>query len=274
MQAEWTSPDDKIFKAVLVPGMWGQKPCEGSTVKLNIINCPDALSQFNDKALVIGDNDGELGRLLDICISTMHLNERASFTITVDLDQISAVIELKEFEFCGFIFQWDAKQKYDMALKHKEKGARFFAEKNQLEAAHRFIKALKIISSIPIDVEYTPDVIDNINVSDIKELKEKLYNNLSSCYFREQMYDLVIPLCEKVLAFDKKNIKALYKIGVAYEHDKNFEKAREVLSKVMEIEPQNKACAEHLANVNDNLKKANTRINDMMKKMIVGSVGK
>lgn len=271
---EWTSPDDKIFKRLLEPGIWGQKPYEGSKVKLNIIDCPEALRAFNNTVLTIGDNDGELGGLLDLCITTMHLNEKALFAITVNLEQVFTTVELVELKFEGLIFEWDAQKKYEMALVHKEKGVNFFNEKNQVEAAYRFTKGLKILSSIPIDVERPPDVIDNVEVSDIQVLKEKLYNNLSSCYFREKIYKMVIPLCKKVLEFDGNNVKALYKIGVAYEADKNFEKADAALSQVMEFEPQNKACAEHLASVKKNLKDANIRIDNIMKNMVLQSISK
>lgn len=269
---EWTSPDDKIFKKLVLPGKGGSKPYEGSIVKLNILECSEILEPFHNKTLTIGDNDGELGRMLDICITTMHLNERAKFTITVDLEQIVAVIELVEFEFNGFIFEWDAKKKYELTLMHKEKGTKLFDKKDHVEAAYRFNKALKILSSIPLDVECPPKTVDGIKVSEIKALKEKLYNNLSSCYFREKIYNMVIPLCIKVLEYNPENVKALYKIGVAYEADKDFEKAHEALSKAIIYDPENKACAEHLANVKTNLIQANLRVNDMMKKMIIGSI--
>ncbi|KAL1512770.1 hypothetical protein ABEB36_002302 [Hypothenemus hampei] len=277
---EWTSPDDKIFKKILQPGDIGApKPYEGSTVKLNIIECPPLLAPFNNKTLVLGENDGDLGRLLDICVNTMHLGERALFTVIVDLKEVVATIELCELQFNGFIYEWDAKKKYQMALKYKEKGAKWFAEKNNYEAAHWFTKSLKIISSIPIPVGMTEqdpqlEVIDEIPVRDIGKLKANLFNNLSSCYFKQQVYDLVIPLCQKVLAGDPNNVKALYKIGVAYESDKNFEKAYEALTKLLEIEPQNKACVEHLANINAHLQKAEIRVNEIMKKMFIGSIGK
>ncbi|CAG9762181.1 unnamed protein product [Ceutorhynchus assimilis] len=269
MQEEWISPDDKVFKRLISLGEWGLKPFEYSIVKLNILDCPNELLLFNNVYVTLGDNDGELGRLLDICVCTMNLKEKAEFRITVGLEEVFAVIELVELEFRGFIFQWSAKQKFEMALMHKEKGAMFFAEKNQLEAGHRFNKALKLLCSIPINVQVTPEFIDNVSTEEIKLLKAKLYNNLSSCYFREKVYSLVIPLCLKVLASDCNNVKALYKLGVAYENDKNFEKAFEALSKAMELEPHNKACAEHLAIVNLNLKKANVKVNDMMKKMFI-----
>ncbi|XP_050300318.1 FK506-binding protein-like [Anthonomus grandis grandis] len=269
---EWTSPDDKIFKQLIKPGVFGQKPFEGSCVRLNIVDCPPQMTKFNNVDLVMGELDGAVGRMLDISVCTMHLNEQAKFTLILDLTPISAIIELVELKFNGFIFEWGAKKKLDMALGHKNKGAEFFAENNLTDAAHRFSKGLKLLCSIPLDVEYPPQVIDGVSIQEINLLKEKLYNNLSSCYFKQKIDHMVIPLCEKVLSINGNNVKALYRIGVAYKNDKNYEKAYEALRKLNQLEPQNKAGAEQLAKVNLRLKEANVRVNNIMKKMVIDSL--
>ncbi|KAJ8935385.1 hypothetical protein NQ314_012796 [Rhamnusium bicolor] len=152
-------------------------------------------------------------------------------------------------------------------LQHKEKGIKFFNAKDNKEAAFRFTKALKIVLSIPIDVEGTSSIVDGVSLIDINKLKGNLFNNLSSCYFRNQYWAMVINLCTKVLQFDRDNVKALYKIGVAYENDRNFEEAKAAFCRVLKLEPQNKACAEHLACVKSELKKADIKVNNMVKKM-------
>ncbi|KAF7281530.1 hypothetical protein GWI33_004566 [Rhynchophorus ferrugineus] len=204
----------------------------------------------------------------------MLLNEIAQFTIAIGLEDITAVIELVEFSFSGFIYQWSARKKMDLAIRHKEKGARHFNDRNHAEAAYRFTKAIKILCSIPIAVESKAELVDDVPRTDLRALTSKLYNNLSSCYFRENVYDLVSPLCQKVLEFEPNNVKALYKLGVAYKMDRDFDRALDALSKVIKIEPQNKACEHHLAEVRDELKKANAKMDDIMRKMFVGSINK
>lgn len=272
---EFTSPDDKIHKKLLVAGQSsGPKPYDGSVIKLNITVCSEELVPYNLKTLIVGENDGDLGRLLDICVGTMYLNERSKFTITVGLQEVSGVIELIDLQFNGFIFEWDAKKRLELAQRHKDKGAEFFKERNNYEAAYRFAKALKLVCSIPIAAEDPPIAIDDVFLEDIHSMKEKLYNNLASCYFRGAQYHLVVPLCEKVLAFDGNNAKALYKIGVAYEQDRNYEKAFEALNKLNQLEPQNKACAERLVSVKANLKSSEEKVKNLMRKMIIGSIEK
>lgn len=268
----WVSPDGKIKKELIQQGKWSRKPVEGSQCTITIKESP--LLEDTNRIVIIGDNDGELWRSIDTCLSTMCVGEQSKFHITVGDSTISFTLELVSLVFNGFIYEWGAKKIYDYAMHHKEKGIHFFKLKNNKEAAFRFIKGLKLISCIPIDVESSQDIgnIDGLSLKDINYLKAKLYNNLSSCYLKSNCWENVIELCNKVLSFDSHNIKALYKLGVAYENDRNFEKALEVFTKVINLEPQNKASAEHLISVKGEMKKAEIKVNNMMKKMFVGAL--
>lgn len=267
----WTSPDGKIRKQLIRSGKWSKKPSEGSQCTVTIKESP--LLEDTNRVIVIGENDGELWRSIDACLSTMFIGEQSKFDITVGDSTISFTLELVSLVFNGFIFEWGAKKIFEYATHHKDKGVHFFNLKNNKEAAYRFTKALKLISCIPIDVEQNLDINDNIEgvpLKDINDLKAKLYNNLSSCYFKNNCWENVIELCNKVLNFDPTNIKALYKLGVAYKNDKNLEKAFEVFNILIGLEPQNKASVEHLNDVKGELKKAEIKVNDMVKKMFVG----
>ncbi|ERL88767.1 hypothetical protein D910_06149 [Dendroctonus ponderosae] len=263
-----------IRKETLIAGRWGAKPYEGSGVRLNIAEGPLELMVFDGKSLIIGEIGGPFGSLVDACVCSMHLSEKAHFRVEMTPEEIDLTIELVELDFGGFIHQWDAAKKFDMAVKRKELGKQLFQENLLTEAANRFSKAFRVLCSIPISVETPLDCIDSVNVSDIQLLKETLYNNMSACYFRHQNFDSVIPLCQKVLALNPCNVKALFKIGVAYEHERDFEKAHQALSTVLEIEPNNKAAADHLETVKVQLRQVNFRLNSMMKKMISGTIGK
>ncbi|XP_018574392.1 tetratricopeptide repeat protein 9C-like [Anoplophora glabripennis] len=262
----WTSPDGKIQKDILQEGKWGDKPSEGSRCTITITDSP-FLEEFTNTVVTVGDNDGDLWRALDICLGTMFVGEKSKFSLNLHDSTITLILELIDLAFDGFIFQWDVSKKYNMALHHKEKGNDLFKNKNGRDAAFRFTKALKVLSSIPVDIEEPPDVIDGIPLSDINKLKANLFNNLSSCYFRNQSWMKVIDLCTKVFAYDPNNVKALYKIGVAYQNDRDFEKAKKAFCRVLELEPGNKACAEHLDYVRDELRQAEIKVNNIMKKM-------
>lgn len=262
-----------MHKEALIEGKWGAKPYEGSVVRINIAEGPLELMVFNDKSLIVGEIGGPFGTLLDECLCSMLLNEKAHFHIEKNLEKFDLVIELVELDFGGYIHQWDAGKKRDMAVKRNELGKQLFRDQLLLEAARRFSKAFKLLSSIPIPVESPPESIDGVNVSDIQLLKATLCNNMAACHFRHKNFDSVIPLCQKVIALDPSNVKALFKIGVAYQHERDFEKAHQALSTVLELEPHNKAAADHLEAVKAQLKLVNLRLNCMLKKMISGTIG-
>ncbi|VEN57480.1 unnamed protein product [Callosobruchus maculatus] len=271
MMKHWTSPDNKIKKEVLTPGKSGDKPSEWCQCTITITESTQ-LPNLTNKTVIIGDSDGEIWRAIDIGLTTMCEKERAKFIINLNGTIVSLILELHNFKSNGLIYEWDASRKYEMAMHHKDKGKECFLQNNNKDAAFRFTKALKIILSVPIDVESPPEVIDGITVKNINCLKATLFNNLATCYFKNQQWSMVIDLCNKVLSYDKDNVKALYKIGVAYENDRNFEKAYEALTKALKLDPDNRASAEHLACVKEELKKAESRVNNMMKKMFVGAL--
>ncbi|KAJ8925964.1 hypothetical protein NQ315_009817 [Exocentrus adspersus] len=267
----WTSPDGRIQKEILRDGKWGDKPSEGSQCTITITNSP-FLEQFTGTVVTVGDNDGVLWRTLDTCLGTMFVGEKSKFTLSLSDTSITLVLELVDLVFNGFIYNWDAKRKYELALHHKEKGNALFKAKDNIEAGYRFTKALKILLSIPIDVEEPPQSIDGVALSDIKKLESNLFNNLSSCYFRNQSWVMVIHLCTKVFNFDPGNVKALYKIGVAYQNDRNFEKAKDAFCKLLQLEPGNKAAAEQLDCVKEEMRREEVKVNNMMKKMFTAAL--
>lgn len=260
------SPDGKIKKEILEKGKWGQKPNENSTCTITILDYAP-LENIISSSIVIGDTDGELWNAIDICLRTMDVREKSKFFVSLPNEDVSLIIYLEGFISDGYIYEWDAIKKFNLAIHHKEKGNYLFKSKSNKKAALRYIKALKILHSIPIDAEELPKSIENLQVSKLNNLKETLYNNLSSCYFRNSCWLKVIDISQKVLLYNSNNVKALYRLGIAYKNDRNFEKSFESFSKVLKLEPDNKACTEHLIVVKDELKKADIRVKGMVKKM-------
>lgn len=264
----WESPDGKIKKTIVKEGADGFKPYENSVCKIRISNCSVDVEKYNNNSVIIGDNDFDFGRLLDKCLVSMKVGEQCKVVFNLN-DEVNFDLHLIEFESRGFIYEWTAKNKYELALHHKAKGVDFFKQSEYLEASHRFGKALKILCSIPIEVEGAPLEIDSIKVTDIDELRYNLYGNLASCYLKVKDAQMTIELCDKVLAFDGSNVKALYKKGMGYVEEKEFEKARDILLTVLEIEPGNTAAKEKLAFVNVKVKERKAQVNAMIKKMFV-----
>lgn len=263
----YESPDQKIRKVVIKAGESGLKPYENTSCKISISNCDldVAKSYCGVRDVVIGENDCEFGRLLDRCLQTMNKNEEANITFRLNID-VHFTLHLISYELKGFVYEWDAKRKFELALQHKERGNELFKH-SHVDASHRFGKALKILCSIPLGVEDPPKVVDTINVSEIDELKAKLYNNLASCYLKHGDNVTVIELCEKVLSYDPNNVKALYKTGVAWCNERDYEKAKDYLLKVVNLEPENKAAREKLGYTTVKIQEEQAKVNLIIKKM-------
>lgn len=43
------------------------------------------------------------------------------------------------------------------------------------------------------------------------------YLNLALCYLKLESYETVVPVCNQIIGFDKKNTKARYRRGLAYQ---------------------------------------------------------
>lgn len=257
----------KFKKEVLKTGERGLKPYENTKCRVFITNCNIDVESYNKSEVIVGDNDSEFGRMLDKCLVTMNKGEQSRFTFYLKTE-ISLEVHMLDFESKGFIYQWDAKEKYDLAQYHKSQGVNLF-KTSYVDASHRFAKALKILCSIPIAAVDPPESIDGIPIVDIQQMKINLYSNLASCYLKIKDTETVIDLCNKVLAFDENNVKALYKRGVAYIEEREFEKAQDSLKTLVQIEPNNKAALERLAYVNTKVQEAIARVNAMVKKMFV-----
>ncbi|XP_060523848.1 FK506-binding protein-like isoform X2 [Cylas formicarius] len=165
----WTSPDGKISKKILVPGKWGNKPTENSKCEIQIESSSAELEKYCNSSFVIGDTGNDMERLLEICISTLHLHERSYFTIDLSgQNKICFNMHLTKLEFDSYIYEWNAKKKYNLAMVHKKKGKDFFVKQNYVEAAFKFVKGLKIISSVPIDIQNPPTIVDGVTL-DLKQ---------------------------------------------------------------------------------------------------------
>lgn len=261
----WTSPDCKIVKEVLSVGLIHRKPTENSSVTINIKDDNVSLEEVPSE-VVIGEGDTRFRRLLDICLTFMNKGETANVTFKLQ-EEITFTLELVSFLPAKLIYQLDAREKLDLAQKHRESGNRLFKQNRYIDASYRFGKALKILCSIPIEIGETPEEIDGIKINELNKTKAILYNNLASCYLRHKHYVPVTEICEKVFEIDPDNIKALYKHGVAWYESRDYDKSHKSLSRALQFEPNNRAAKDKLKLCVSKMQEANAKVNSMIKKM-------
>lgn len=270
MNEVWESPDGKIKKVILVKGKFGVKPTENSHCVIDIKNCAMNVRKYNNCGIVIGTIDGYFKRFLDICVQNMHSGEIAKVSFKMpEGEKLEFVLELKSFKEASPIYQWTAVEKYNLALKHKKHGVELFKQGCYVDASHCFGKALKLLASIPVDIQKPHVPVDGLEMFTIKELEVNLYNNLASCFLKNTRNEVVIELCQKVLDRDKNNIKALYKCGTASLQTHDLEMAKECFQRILELEPDNTVARAQLAVTNVKLTEADNRVNAIFKNMFV-----
>ncbi|KAI4468415.1 peptidylprolyl isomerase [Holotrichia oblita] len=267
MGETWISPDQRIQKYIISMGKNGLKPTENCECIMDVSASTYDVKRYNESSFVVGDSSDSFERLLDILLTTMNEGEKAKVVFKLKEKNVEFTLELIEFKSDGFIFEWDAKKKFELASKHKERGTELFKIMHYIDASHRFSKAIKLLSSIPIAVDKPPTVIDDLPICEVYSLKTVLCNNLASCYLKHRDYEVVIELCKRVLQREANNVKALYKMAVSYYEVHDYHKALETLEYVLKLDPENKAAADRMKDFTQKVNETNAKVNAMFKKM-------
>ncbi|XP_050464897.1 peptidyl-prolyl cis-trans isomerase FKBP4-like [Cataglyphis hispanica] len=285
---QWESADKSIGKIVLKPAVYTKKATEHSMCnvlvdKLDVKGASnkdliekyhtDILNSEGEKVLIIGEASAEIDRKIENAIQMMNIHERSLVTITMPAIQseinsesiiVKFQITLIKCERNKPIWELNAEEKYEIALKYKERGIELFKDLRITDAFYKFSRACKIL----ITLEPIPDLeLDKQLESNINNLRLMLYNNMAMCHLNRKNYEHTITLCTKILDKDKNNVKALYRRGVAYGNMKNNEKAVADIKEVLTLEPNNNAAKEKFNIYNDRLQESVQRSNDMIKRM-------
>lgn len=291
MSQSWESADKSIKKNVLKLGLFTKKPTECSTCtviveKINVTGTSEAdlkekyhttiLDGEPEKMVVIGEASSEIDEKVERAICMMNVNETSLVTITMPLKQsdesivsnetimVKFEIKLTDYKRHKPVWEWSAEEKYEVALRYKERGTELFKDFRIINAFHKFSKACKLLITLePIaDLELDKQLDYNIN-----DLRLALYNNMAICQLKRKNYQHVITLCTKVLNKDRNNVKALYRRGVAYGSMGDNEKAIADLKVVLTLESSNHSAKEQFDVYNTRLQESIQRNKDMMKRM-------
>lgn len=273
---------------MLKPAVYTKKPTERSTCnvlikKINVTGASDKdlrekyhteiLDDEDEKVLVIGEVSAEIDRKIESAIHMMNILERSLVTIIIPAKQsevnggsitVEFEITLTKCERNKSIWEWNAEEKYEIALRYKERGVELFKVSRITDAFYKFSRACKILITLePIsDLELDKQLESNIN-----DLRLGLYNNMAMCHLSRKNFKHTIALCTKVLYKDKNNIKALYRRGVAYGKLNNNEKAVADIKEVLTLEPNNNAAKEQFNIYNTKLQESIQRSNDIVRRM-------
>jgi peptidylprolyl isomerase len=160
---------------------------------------------------------------------------------------------LFEVELLGF--QEKEKQRWEMsteerleqANKRKAEGTELFQQKKFAEASRKYEDA----------AEYAAD--EGSSGNDISEEERPLYvsckSNAAMCYVKTKDWSGAVSACNAVLQVDTeaKNIKALYRRGLARIHMGLLKEAKVDLMAAYEVDPQNKDVRKALAQLKESV---------------------
>ncbi|KYN21564.1 PREDICTED: 70 kDa peptidyl-prolyl isomerase-like [Trachymyrmex cornetzi] len=285
----WKSADKSIQKRVLKSDVFTKKPTECSTCTIIVENInvtgmsetdlkekyhTNILDGESEKTVVIGEASSEIDEKIERVICMMNINEKSLVTIAMPIKQSDESVDNNEsvkFEITlalckrhKSVWEWSAEEKYQVALRYKERGTELFKEFRIIDAFRKFSKACKLLITLePIaDLKLDKQLEYNIN-----NLRLALYNNMAICQLKRKNYQHVVTLCTKVLNKDENNVKALYRRGVAYGNMGDNEKATTDLKAVLTLESTNHLAKEQFDVFNTRLQESFQRNKDMMRRM-------
>ena len=276
-------------KQIITKGIWGNRPRESAkciVIFENIVTENVALEEVQqgeissylssdfDNTLVIGDADTDVDRCIDKALRSMLKCEVSLFIISFVLPlhcsdtasslgngAIKCTVLLKEIYNEPYIFEWSHSKKYEVAMQHKIRGVELYKSGRTRDAFLRFSKGLKLLITMTLleEIEYSKD--------DILALHAVLCNNIASCHLLYKNYSEALKMCNKVLQIELKNVKALFRRASAEIELQNYEQAKQDLSMILEMEPENRAVRMKLNELSKRQKEFDAKLADAMKKM-------
>lgn len=132
----------------------------------------------------------------------------------------------------------------DIVQKIKNVGNACFAKNKYATAEKKYKKALRYYEWL-MKLEETPKT-----EASIVELKTRLLLNLAAVKLRQAKYKDTINLCNRVLAADESNCKALFRRGQAYTGMNEYELGLADFQKCIEENPANKDILKEIEKVN------------------------
>ncbi|KAG9396043.1 FKBP-type peptidyl-prolyl cis-trans isomerase [Carpediemonas membranifera] len=173
-----------------------------------------------------------------------------------------------EIDLLGFNWDCDDKpgdDKWAFVDEMKNEGNVAFKAGKTYTAIGRWNRANEVLYDV---MEEEGADIDRAN-----SMSATVMNNIAAAYVRVQKWPLVISTCDKVIAIDGQNVKALRRMSTAYIKTKRLEDAKKILEKVLEVDPENALSKKDLAMVDGQIAAAEAKKRVMYSRMFSGVSG-
>eukprot|EP01080_Neovahlkampfia_damariscottae_P008926 gene8926-875_t len=160
-------------------------------------------------------------------------------------------LELVDFEIMKMTYEMTKDELLEYSKKHKLLGNNFIKEK-------KYNLSLKRYKSVLDAIEKEEDFNDE-QLKEKKTLLRDCYLNMSMAYLSLKDVKNTKKCCDNALKFDSKSIKAYFRKGSAFILEEDFEEAKLIFKKGLEIDSNNLDLKKQIEKVNQLIKKQNEK---------------
>ncbi|XP_013403472.1 peptidyl-prolyl cis-trans isomerase FKBP4 isoform X2 [Lingula anatina] len=263
-----TDKDGGVRKSVIVKGEGYKTPNDGAQVEMHIIGkCNGSVFEDKDLAFIVGDcQDEVVVEGVEMAVKKLKEGETArvkvqskyayggegsiKYGIPPNAD-LEYEMKMKKFEKAKESWEMDGKEKLDQSEVVKEKGTKFFKEGSYKKAITSYKRVISYL-------EYETDM-----EGEEKQKRDALmlaaYLNTAMCYLKLKDYVEARKHSDSALGIDVNSEKGYYRRGEANMGLNEFEDAKKDFSKVLEINPKNKAARDEQMRANKKIKEQNAK---------------
>ncbi|KAJ3276385.1 Tetratricopeptide repeat protein 9A [Terramyces sp. JEL0728] len=160
--------------------------------------------------------------------------------------------------------------KLQKGAEHKDKGNQYFKNSEHQKALGEYYNAILYLtgldnSKISMGVPQANPLPEETK-QEISKLLIATHSNMAACYLKLGKNDKAITSCEKTLALDDKNAKAMFRKGQAYAAMKETSKAIKIMKDAARLAPQDPGIRSALKGLEDQEKQAAQKANEELKK--------
>jgi len=288
-----TDQDGGVLKKILVPGIDGERPSKGCVANVHYVGVLIQDGTVFDSSrergepfrFTVGGDDVIKG--WEIGIASMSRGEKAILRISPIYaygdegrpPKIPGCATLDyEIEFIG----WDSKPKEPEEMtvversNHVQKckllGNNAFKQEDWQFASYAYEEGVKYMSYEPGREGIVDSKFDHGGMEQLEEdhkLLVALLTNLAACYLKVGDESRAADKCTEALNLQPENMKALFRRAQARFALGQWDRVMADISRMLELEPQNKAAEQMRRSVDVEMKKGEKKTKEMFSKMFV-----
>jgi len=149
---------------------------------------------------------------------------------------------------------------YNLSIQLRQEGNEAFTTNQVGRACGRYSRALRLLENARLKDEEDEKLM--------KEACQKLYLNLSLCDLKQKRSGRAAKYARKALECDPRNVKAIYRLGMALRQLGEFDNAKKQLTRALRLSPNNRPVQEEIQKLDQDIKTFKNAEKDLLKKMM------